>query len=60
VNGMKKRLHLPLIFGFLILAPSTGAGQISTAKPGQSAEKHLSGEQIFQEWSLEPDPTDST
>ena len=51
---MSKRLHLPLIIGFLVLTASAGAGQVrlTTPKPGEPVERHLSSDQKFKEWSL--------
>ena len=30
------------------------AGQVGTAKPGEPVERHLSGDQTFREWALDP------
>src|SRR5207249_4825970 len=65
--------HLSLIVGFLMMTASaaarqsntagnpfnTGAGPFNTAKPGQSVERHLSDDQKFREWSLDPTVTDN-
>jgi flagellar motor protein MotB len=56
---MRKCLHLPLIVGFLMLTAPAVGGQISTANPGEASERHMSGDQTFREWSLEPDPSDN-
>ena len=39
------------------MTASAGAGQLDTARPGESGERHLSLDQSFREWSLDPDPT---
>jgi flagellar motor protein MotB len=56
---MRKCLHLLLIAGFLILTAPAVGGQISTAGPGEASERHMSGDQTFREWSLEPDQSDN-
>ena len=43
--------HLPLIVGFLMMTAYAVAGQGPTARPGEQAERHLSGDQSFREWS---------
>src|SRR5207248_157456 len=61
VNIMSKHRHLPhlsLLFGFLVMAASAAAGQVNTAKPGESVERHLSSDQTFREWSLNPNVAD--
>src|SRR5437870_10842058 len=102
MNDMNKHRHPRLIFGFLMMAASTAAGQINapasqvntaaspfnspfnttaspfnaatgpfnagqvntptgpfkTAKPGEPVERHLSDDQKFREWSLDPTVTD--
>jgi flagellar motor protein MotB len=55
---MCKHRHLSLIVGFLIMAASAGAGQVNLLKPGQPVERHLSGDQTFQEWSHDAGQTD--
>jgi flagellar motor protein MotB len=57
VTGMNKRLHLPLIAIFLIMASSAGATQVNRIKPGEQDERHLSGDQTAREWSLNPNGT---
>jgi flagellar motor protein MotB len=47
---MIKQLHLLLIVGALIFVPA-GLGQVNMVKPGEPVERHLSSDQIFQEWS---------
>jgi len=56
---MNKQRHLSrisqlgLLVGFLMMTTApTGAGQINTVKPGEPAERHLSLDQTFREWSL--------
>src|SRR6185312_2760784 len=56
---MSMRRHLLLIIGFLIAAAPAGMGQVNTAKPGQPAERHLSSDQTFKQWSLNPNQTDN-
>src|SRR5262249_62401 len=60
--------HLSLLVGFLMMTVSAGAGQVNTAssqakvpasefktaKPGEPVERHLSADQTFREWSLDP------
>jgi flagellar motor protein MotB len=36
---------------------SAAAGQVKTAKPGEQAERHLSADQRFREWSLDSNMT---
>jgi flagellar motor protein MotB len=55
---MSKLFHLPMTLGILMLVVSASAGQVNTTQPGESAERHLSGEQTFQEWSLPSVPAD--
>jgi flagellar motor protein MotB len=55
---MSKHRHLSLLVGFLVMTTSAGAGQVNMTKPGQPAERHLSPDQTFQEWSLKADGTD--
>jgi flagellar motor protein MotB len=47
------RQRVPLIAAFLMSAAAAVAGQVSTSRPGQPVERHLSGDQTFREWSLE-------
>ena len=37
---------------------TAGAGQIKTVKPGEPVERQLSGDQKFQEWSLDANVAD--
>src|SRR2546428_6114081 len=37
---------------------NTPTGPFKTAKPGESVERHLSDDQKFREWSLDPTVTD--
>jgi flagellar motor protein MotB/outer membrane scaffolding protein for murein synthesis (MipA/OmpV family) len=50
--------HLPLIVGLLMLTASVGAGQVRTAKPGETSERHLPADQTFREWALDPVTSD--
>jgi flagellar motor protein MotB len=52
---MSKHRHLLLIVGFLMMTASAATAQVNMAKP---VERHLSGDQTFQEWSHDPDRTD--
>src|SRR5690242_10588929 len=56
---MNKQRHLLLVVGFLIMTASVGAGQVNTARPGEPVERHLSSDQTFKEWSLNPNQTDN-
>src|SRR3954447_2897381 len=56
---MSIQRHLLLIVGLLIVAAPVGIGQVNTAKPGQPAERHLSSDQTFKQWSLDPNQTDN-
>lgn len=56
---MRKRLHILLIFGFLMTAASAAPGRTGTDRPGESAERHLPEDRAVREWSLEPDGTDA-
>ena len=49
---------LPLILVSLMSA-SAGAAPVDEAKPGEQAERHLSGDQTFRQWSQNPDLLDS-
>lgn len=55
---MIKHRQLLLIFGFLMMTASVGYGQINTAKPGESVERHLSEDQKAREWSMDPNDAD--
>jgi len=50
--------HLSLLVGFLMTAASARALQNPTARPGEQAERHLSGDQTFREWAHKADPSD--
>ena len=56
-DGTNER-HLPLIVG-LMMAVSAGAAEVDTTEPGESVERHLSGDQTFRRWSQDPDLLDS-
>src|SRR6266849_4318242 len=57
---MSKQRHLLLIAGLLLMTAPAGVGQVSTAKPGEPVERHLSSDQTFREWSHDSKPTDET
>src|SRR6478736_5937663 len=57
---MSMQRHLLLIVGLLIAAAPAGIGQVSTAKPGEPVERHLSSDQTFREWSHDSKPSDET
>src|SRR5258705_14003193 len=56
--------HLLMLVGFLVMAASAVAGQVNTVKPaqinmvkpGEQVERHLSSDQKFREWALDPNP----
>ncbi len=50
--------HLSLLVGFLVMSASAGAGQVQTARPAQSSERHLSADQTPREWSHSTEQTD--
>ncbi len=59
MNSMSKHRRLRLIVGFLVMTASGAAGQVTTAKPGQPVERHLSTDHpalAGREWSHEADP----
>src|SRR6185503_18541727 len=55
---MKK--HYLLAASLMMLASAAGAqvGQIKTANPGEPVERHLSSDQTFKEWGLDPNVAD--
>src|SRR5215469_10891496 len=55
---MSMQRHLLLIAGLLIMAAPVGVGQVNTAKPGEPVERHLSTDQTFKQWALDPNRTD--
>src|SRR5467141_885173 len=57
---MSKQRHLLLIAGLLLMTAPAAVGQVSTAKPGEPVERHLSSDQTFREWSHDSNPTDQT
>src|SRR5207302_991264 len=57
---MSKQRHLLLIAGLLLMTAPAAVGQVSTAKPGEPVERHLSSDQTFREWSHDSNPTDET
>src|SRR6185503_11587977 len=50
---------IPLLL-MMMLASAAGAqvGQIKTAEPGEPVERHLSSDQTFKEWGLDPNVAD--
>src|SRR5215470_15389627 len=59
-DAMSKLRHLLLIVGFLMMTARAGIGQVNTAKPGESVERHLSSDQTFRQWSHDSNSTDQT
>jgi flagellar motor protein MotB len=55
---MIKHRHLLLIIGFLMTV-SAVADEVETTEPGESVERHLSGDQTFRQWSQDPELLDS-
>src|SRR5436305_9549758 len=55
---MSKQRQLLLLIATLIVAIPTGIGQVNMVKPGEPVERHLSSDQIFQEWSHDSNSTD--
>jgi flagellar motor protein MotB len=55
---MSKHRRLALMVGFLMIG-SAYAAAVDTAEPGQSVERHLSGDQLFRLWSQDPERFDS-
>src|SRR5262249_16281846 len=49
-----------LLVGFCMMTAAAGAGQVKTATPAESVERHLSNDQKPREWSLQSDGTDDT
>ena len=47
--------HLSLLVGFLAMTAFAAAGQVKTAKPGEPVERHLSSDNKFKEWALDPE-----
>ena len=58
MNAMSKHRYLPLIVGFLMTGAPVVAGQVTTVKPGEPVERHLSVDEKFREWSLAATATD--
>src|SRR5262252_6234911 len=50
---MNKRRIL-LLTATLLMVASAGVAQVEESQPGEQAEKHLSTDQKFQQWSQEP------
>src|SRR5258708_34519831 len=57
---MRKHRPLLLIAGLLLMTAPAGVGQVSTAKPGEPVERHLSSDQTFREWPHDSKPTGET
>ena len=57
---MSKLRHPLLIAGFLMMTAPFGISQVSTAKPGEPVERHLSSDQTFREWSHGSNGADET
>src|SRR6266852_4487184 len=57
---MSKQRHLLLIAGLLLMTAPAAVGQVSTAKPGEPVERHLSSDQTFREWSHDSKQTGET
>jgi flagellar motor protein MotB len=55
---MTAQRHLLLIVALLIMRAPVCFGQVSTTKPGESVERHLSSDQTTKEWSLDSKPED--
>src|SRR5262249_44607300 len=58
---MSKHHHLPhlsLLVGFCMMTALAAAGQVKTARPGEQVERHLSGDQTFREWTIDPNVPD--
>ena len=56
---MSMQRHLLLIAGFLTMTAPAGIGQVSTAKPGETVERHLSSGQTPREWAHDTNPTEN-
>src|SRR6266478_9685742 len=59
-DAMSKQRHLLLMAGLLLMTAPAGVGQVSTAKPGEPVERHLSSDQTLREWSHDSKPTGET
>src|SRR5512146_1124367 len=55
---MSSQRHLLLIVGFLMMTSAAGIGQVNTAKPGETVERHLSSDQTIKQWSLDANRND--
>ncbi len=55
---MNRLRHLLLLVGFLMMTARVGMGQVNMAKPGEPVERHLSSDQTFKQWSLDPNRSD--
>src|SRR5258707_502325 len=54
---MSKQRHLLLIAGLLLMTAPAAVGQVSTAKPGEPVERHLSSDEPFGDCSHDWRPT---
>jgi flagellar motor protein MotB len=55
---MIKLRHLLLVLGYLTAAP-VGADPVDLVELGEPVERHISGDQAFQQWAQDPDLLDS-
>ena len=55
---MSNKRRLLLILGFPIMTASVAAGQVTTFKPGDTVEHHLSSDQTFRQWSKDSKAAD--
>ena len=58
MSKQRRLPHLAITIGFLMMAASAGAGQVSKMRQGEPEERHLSSDQTFREWSHGPEPAD--
>src|SRR5579864_8438514 len=56
---MSIQRHLLLIIGFLVAAAPVSVGQVTTAKPGEPVERHLSSDLAMKEWAHDSNQTDN-
>ena len=57
---MYKQRHILLIAGFLMMVAPAAVSQVTTAKPGEQVERHLSSDQKFREWAQNSNTTQET
>jgi flagellar motor protein MotB len=55
---MSSQRHLSLVVGFLMVTAVAVTGQVTTSRPGEPVERHLSPDQTFQESALKPASTE--